>query len=270
MNKNEQEICTEEYDSEIYTNIHQYLGKFQIPGSERLGDDLSCEKASKSSSLSASITVFRKKSLDELYIDPKERDPRVLSPKNIYEHNLEVPELDTLDSSKSKNSCSRCRKLKRRCSRELPECQGCSSSDKLCVYIPRRSSKSSIGATSRRDSVCSTSSTSTAPSSKRRRTSSVLSVLFEGRSRQNSSELPKVKSFSDLNIARKNSLHHSYSYQQSHSSPSSLASTPPSSQYSCAPMVRLPPIEFILNSLPNKKDWESSQPHTLMKPVQKE
>lgn len=267
MNKNDQETCAEEYDSEIYTNIHQYLGKFQIPGSGMLGDDLSCEKASKSSSLSATITVFRKKSLDELYIDPKERDPRVLSPKNIYEHNLEVPELDTLDSSKSKNSCSRCRKLKRRCSRELPECLGCLSSDKLCVYIPRRSSKSSFGAGSRRDSVCSTSSTATAPSAKRRRTSS---VIFEGRSRQNSSELTKVKSFSDLNISRKNSLHHLYLYQQSHSSPLSVASTPPSSQYSYTPMVRLPPIEFILNSLPNKKDWESSQSHTLMKPLQKE
>lgn len=258
MKENDEASYTDEYDSEVYRNIHQYLGRFQILDTEQ--SEVECEKASKESSLSASITVFRKKSLDELYVDPKDRDSRMLlSPQNIYEHNLEVPELDAVDSSKSKNSCSRCRKLKRRCSRELPECLGCLSSEKLCVYIPRRGSKNhstvsspaaaAAAATSKRDSVCSASSTGSTFSAKRRRTSSI----FEGRSRQNSSE---VNSLPDL-FARKNSLQQLYLYQ-SLSSPVTVGSTPPSNQNTYTPTVRLPPIEFILNGLARRDD--SAQP----------
>lgn len=74
-----------------------------------------------------SIIVFKKKKLSHL-----------TSGKNIYTHNLSTPDIDNYDDSKSKVSCLRCRKSKKKCTRSLPECSNCVNSDELCVYLPRK------------------------------------------------------------------------------------------------------------------------------------
>lgn len=94
-----------------------------------------------------SIIVFKKKKLTNF------------NHGNIYEHNLSKPDIDNYDQTKSKVSCSRCRKFKKKCSRTLPECSTCASSDELCVFLPRKKkSKASTTNTS-------TSSKSRTPSS---------------------------------------------------------------------------------------------------------
>lgn len=130
---------SDEYDSELYADIQRYLGEFQLNVlPERSSSPAEAAAAAQAAIATANapsssfITVFRKKSLEELKILTQPRS------MNIYEHNLETPELDRSDPTKSKSSCGRCRQLKKKCSRELPECSSCQSSDKLCVYIPRK------------------------------------------------------------------------------------------------------------------------------------
>lgn len=57
---------------------------------------------------------------------------------NIYENRLSGAELDHSDSSKSRVSCLRCRRFKKKCSRSLPECCNCKTSEDLCIYAPRK------------------------------------------------------------------------------------------------------------------------------------
>lgn len=76
------------------------------------------------------ITVFKKKNLTKLQLS---------NSHNVYEHNLSNPDIDLNDSGKSKVSCVRCRKFKKKCSRSIPECSNCLSLDGLCVYLPRKS-----------------------------------------------------------------------------------------------------------------------------------
>lgn len=76
------------------------------------------------------ITVFKKKNL-------KKVQPGRLS-DNIYNHTLSNPDIDISDPGRSKVSCLRCRKFKKKCSRVLPECSNCLSSEELCTYLPRK------------------------------------------------------------------------------------------------------------------------------------
>lgn len=143
-------VCLEEF-SEEYPEIYKYLNAFQVKlsndektallvnmraprrlksrDSDQLaGTPISLAKPTHKLIIESSITVFKTKNLKNL----KRETP------NIYEHNLSSPDIDLNDSNKSKVSCIRCRKFKKKCSRIFPECSNCSSSDELCVYLPRK------------------------------------------------------------------------------------------------------------------------------------
>lgn len=209
----------EEYDSDLYSEIKNYLGEFQV---EMKND--SPRRNSRSLSISSAINVFRKKSLDKLTISPVN--------SNIYEHNIEVPELDKLDATKSKNSCGRCRKLKRKCSRDMPECSSCVSSDKLCIYIPRKSSKITKERSKRNNSVANSICSSSSSSS------------YGGRSRSNS--------YDSINLDPLNGRIYSSSYIKPQTPtilPSifkPIYSPPPTSP------IKLPSIQNLLNGIPTE------------------
>lgn len=79
--------------------------------------------------LKDSIVVFKKKILS----------PQALQQNtNIYNHDLSNIELDAQDERKARSSCLRCRKFKKKCTRDLPECLNCISCDELCIYITRK------------------------------------------------------------------------------------------------------------------------------------
>jgi Fungal Zn(2)-Cys(6) binuclear cluster domain. len=154
--------------TEQYSEIHKYLSAFQVKLSrnidlETAGTDLTNVRALRDSGLGkgqknsrlgskrrsskqvagsslalsqpthkliieSSITVFKTKNFKKLKTETS----------NIYEHNLSLPDIDLKDSNKSKVSCIRCRKFKKKCSRIFPECSNCLSSDELCIYLPRK------------------------------------------------------------------------------------------------------------------------------------
>lgn len=120
---------------EEYPDIQNYVSHFQV--------ELKSSKAGKSAKLPRhfkdSIVVFKKKRL------PIET---LHSHSNIYEHDPRNLELDVLDQNKSRFSCLRCRKFKKKCTRDLPECLNCVSCDELCIYNPRKRKDSVESSTS--------------------------------------------------------------------------------------------------------------------------
>lgn len=115
-----------------YPELENYVGNFQVdlkypelstdmlrPGSRHLKDF---------------IVVFKRKALT----------PQELRQKtNIYSYDLTNLERDALDANKALSSCIRCRKFKKKCTRDLPECLNCGSCDELCIYTTRKR-KSSV------------------------------------------------------------------------------------------------------------------------------
>lgn len=75
-----------------------------------------------------SIFVFRKKKLSFV--------PSI--DLNFYSQPKHAFELENKNTSKSRFSCDRCRKYKKKCSRDLPECEYCVSSEEFCYYRPRK------------------------------------------------------------------------------------------------------------------------------------
>lgn len=75
-----------------------------------------------------SVFVFRKKKY------PLRRSSELHLP----DFQLQTTELGYVDRLMFLPSCDRCRKNKKKCSRELPECKYCVSSDELCSYSPQR------------------------------------------------------------------------------------------------------------------------------------
>lgn len=135
---------------EDYPDIQNYVSNFQV--------NLKSKMDSKISKLPRhfkdSIVVFKKKKLPVQTLQLQ---------SNIYDHDPTNLELDALNEKKSRTSCLRCRKFKKKCTRDLPECLNCVSCDELCIYIPRKR-KSSVASTTasveldKRDSICSTPS----------------------------------------------------------------------------------------------------------------
>lgn len=110
-----------------YANIYRYLNLFQVEV-----DDKSQLLTRANAALDqVPITVFKKKNLRKF----SNTGP------NIYEHNLTMPDVDQNDKLKLKVSCVRCRKYKKKCLRQFPECLNCTSSDELCIYLPRKSKR---------------------------------------------------------------------------------------------------------------------------------
>jgi hypothetical protein len=97
-------------DRELYATIKGYIGAFQV-----------CVPPARSS-VTPCFSVFKRKSRRELSA-----------------HVSLPPELDAADATRARHSCVRCRRLKRRCSRDLPECTNCVASEGVCVYRARAS-----------------------------------------------------------------------------------------------------------------------------------
>lgn len=125
-----------------YPDIIKYINEFQVKLNKNVAINwrFSCQKQNmKSNDINKSkcskaigkpsIIVFKKKKLNNI---------KVNKGANIYEHNLSKPDIDIHDNTKSKVSCLRCRKFKKKCTRSLPECSNCVSSDELCIYLPRK------------------------------------------------------------------------------------------------------------------------------------
>lgn len=103
--------------------ISKYVYNFQLPYSMET-NFVSNQK------VEGSIFVFRKKRL-----------PFLPSPDvNMYKQREKPFETEKSDDLKSRFSCDRCRKYKKKCSRDLPECEYCASSEELCRYRPRKKS----------------------------------------------------------------------------------------------------------------------------------
>lgn len=135
---------------EEYPDIQNYVSNFQV----KLKSDLVKWKIAKiPRHFKDSIVVFKKKKLlaNALHLN-----------SNIYKHDPSNLELDELNENKSKSSCLRCRKFKKKCTRDLPECLNCVSCDELCIYIPRKrkSSTASVTDLEKRNSISAASSIS--------------------------------------------------------------------------------------------------------------
>lgn len=129
-----------------YPEIENYVGNFQVDLKSK-----SCRSPKKCRQYKDSIVVFKKKKLASLQLR-----------SNIYEHDSTNLELDDQDEKKSRSSCLRCRKFKKKCTRDLPECLNCVSCDQLCIYISRkRKSSVALSVDEKRDSHCSTPSSCT-------------------------------------------------------------------------------------------------------------
>ncbi|KAK6453627.1 uncharacterized protein RJT20DRAFT_62107 [Scheffersomyces xylosifermentans] len=140
-----QELKEDDYEDEYlqgYGEIHKYLNEFQVnlvqgqffSNNRLFRRDSSEEKDPYDlSKKNPAITVFKKKNLKKI-------DGKIS--KNIYGHSLAIGDTDIKDPSKSRVSCLRCRKFKKKCSRELPECTNCISSEELCTYLPRKRRRS--------------------------------------------------------------------------------------------------------------------------------
>lgn len=102
--------------------ISKYVYNFQLPSSFET-------KFVSTHKVEGSIFVFRKKRL-----------PLLPSDINMYKLHEKPFELEKSDDLKSRFSCDRCRKYKKKCSRDLPECEYCASSEELCRYRPRKKS----------------------------------------------------------------------------------------------------------------------------------
>ncbi|ODV79537.1 uncharacterized protein CANTADRAFT_5273 [Suhomyces tanzawaensis NRRL Y-17324] len=111
-----------------YPGMLKHLSEFQVKLAKSVA--IGVVSAGTEDPLGPSITVFKRKNLKKF----RRKD----HPHNIYDHNSNSP-LDLNEYGKSTVSCIRCRKLKKKCTRSVPECSNCMSSDELCVYVPRKS-----------------------------------------------------------------------------------------------------------------------------------
>ncbi|RLV89624.1 hypothetical protein JA1_005063 [Spathaspora sp. JA1] len=97
--------------TEAYTGMSKYLYEFQLQLTTTLPSKVQ----------TPTLNVFKRKNLTKITDQP--------SP----------PEFEFDNPTKSRISCIRCRKFKKRCSRNFPECNNCESSEELCKYLPRKS-----------------------------------------------------------------------------------------------------------------------------------
>lgn len=119
-----------------YPELENYVGNFQVDlKSPELSPDIN---TAHTGHLKDFIVVFKRKSLTTQELQQK---------SNIYSYDLSNIELDALDANKALSSCIRCRKFKKKCTRDLPECLNCGSCDELCIYTSRKR-KGSVAAAS--------------------------------------------------------------------------------------------------------------------------
>lgn len=114
-------------NASIECSEHKGMNKFMSEFQLDLGQQTKVASVPK---LDLSITVFKKKDLTK-YAGVR-KDAQAM---NVYNHNLS--HYDVERSGRSKVSCVRCRKFKKKCSRTIPECTNCLGSDDLCVYQAR-------------------------------------------------------------------------------------------------------------------------------------
>lgn len=124
-----------------YPELENYVGNFQV---DLKYPDLSSDALrANTGHLKDFIVVFKRKALT----------PQELKQKsNIYSYDLSSIERDVLDANKALSSCIRCRKFKKKCTRDLPECLNCGSCDELCIYTSRKrkGSVASVAETSKK------------------------------------------------------------------------------------------------------------------------
>lgn len=122
---------------EEYPEIVKYVGAFQAALKKGRF------KTRPTQRLKDSIVVFKKKKLSQAN----------LTGGNIYGCDRGLLDLDANNNSKSRSSCLRCQKFKKKCTRDLPECHNCVSSEEMCVYKPRKkkTSKSKSEPTDRKE-----------------------------------------------------------------------------------------------------------------------
>lgn len=139
-----------------YPEIENYVSNFQVD----LKVSTTRRKSNSPRQYKDSIVVFKKKKLPI---------GTLRFHSNIYDHDPSNLELDAQNEKKSRSSCLRCRKFKKKCTRDLPECLNCVSCDELCIYTTRKR-KSSVASSSsttdldKRDSYCSTPNSCTSRS----------------------------------------------------------------------------------------------------------
>lgn len=109
-----------------YPELEHYVGNFQV---DLKHPEISADMLQSNRHLKDFIVVFKRKTLT----------PQELRQKsNIYSYDLTSLELDALDANKALSSCIRCRRFKKKCTRDLPECLNCGSCDELCIYTTRK------------------------------------------------------------------------------------------------------------------------------------
>ncbi|GEQ72849.1 hypothetical protein JCM33374_g6537 [Metschnikowia sp. JCM 33374] len=149
---------------ESYPNIAQFMSTFSVSL-----DPIHMHINTENRRFKDSIFVFKKKKLSSQAFENN---------TDIYANGLRGLELDISNQNKSRSSCERCRRYKKKCTRDLPECLNCSISEELCVYKPRKKrcfSQNSISLDSQGTEI---SETTVDPTSS--------SYLIEGQSNQSS------------------------------------------------------------------------------------
>lgn len=145
-----------------YPDMERFLGAFQI----RLHSIQLCHLPLRRHSLKDHIVVFKKKKIQCMLLP--------LLNGNIYHDDVAATNGGYSNQTKVLGSCLRCRKFKKKCSRELPECANCASCDEICVY-PTQNSKKRQGLKSRIDKHNGTSIRG--PLNEKRRCSDVYRLL---------------------------------------------------------------------------------------------
>lgn len=107
-----------------FKNITKFMGAFFVHL-----DRVPVRSSTRARRLKDSIFVFKKKRLPLKVFETK---------TDIYASGLRGLELDMSNHNKSRSSCLRCRRNRRKCTRDLPECLNCTISEELCVYEPRK------------------------------------------------------------------------------------------------------------------------------------
>lgn len=105
---------------EEYPDLERFLGTFQI----RLRP-FNIAKTIRRQNIKDYIVVFKKKKPQSLQLRQTSKQ---------YWENVAATVGDPTYQGKALGSCLRCRKFKKKCSRQLPECLNCTSCDELCVY----------------------------------------------------------------------------------------------------------------------------------------
>lgn len=114
-----------------YPDMKRYLRTFQVP----------IDPAYKTSfklrpTLKDHIVVFKKKKLHCSQLWQTKR--------NIYHDNFATAPEESIQPNQIFRSCLRCRRFKKKCTRQLPECLNCASCDEICVYPSTKKRKSGL------------------------------------------------------------------------------------------------------------------------------